>query len=98
MLITHGMIERAKMRLACPVCSSPDYLRVSAYTDVSASAWSDGHVKFGFDYSDPELDPMQKISCENCGIRVSLEEDEHHVWRFIAGEKLPFATGRKNVE
>jgi hypothetical protein len=92
------MIERAKMRLSCPVCSRSDYLRVNAYTDVSAKAWSDGDVEFGFDYSDPELDPMREISCENCGIRVSLEEDEHKVWRLVAGEKLPFATGTKNVE
>lgn len=83
------MIDRAKLRLSCPLCSSPSYLRVNAYTDVSATAWSDGECRFGFDYSDPELDPLTEISCHRCSVVLSLEKGDNNTWQLVRRAESP---------
>jgi hypothetical protein len=71
------MIDRAKMRLACPFYSSASFLGVGAYTGVSATVFSDGSSKFGVDYGDSESDTMTEISCHPYSVVLAFENGDN---------------------
>lgn len=80
-------IWRDASRLPCPLCQSLDTLRISAFTELEAVAWSNGYSDVGSDLCDFEIDPMRVIRCRECSVTLNLEEGENNLWHLVPEQK-----------